>query len=143
MGKQVRLFHSVQRSRLEEVLRTGIRAASHFDDLGLEMRRGVVFCWLRKEDDKMSSGGQRPDHTYVEVAVEEERCVVADMDLFSIALMYCQGSGGKPRNPEASRLLAEAYRVSAVPLAAYGDGIFFTPEVLVRGDIGPESIRPL
>jgi hypothetical protein len=143
MGKQVQLLHSVHRSRLEEVLRTGIRAVSVFDDLGLDMRRGVVFCWLRQEDDKMSSGGQRPDHVYIEVKVDEERCDDADMDLFSIALMYLQGQGGKPQNLEASRFVAEAYRASAVPLSEYKSGVFFTPEVLVRGDIAPECIKLL
>jgi hypothetical protein len=55
--------------------------------------------------------------------------------------MYLQGQGGKPINPEASRLLAELYEATAVPLTEYRPGMFWTPEVLVKGDIGPESIR--
>jgi hypothetical protein len=143
MSKQVRLLHSLHRSQLDEALRTGIHAVSVFDDLGLDMRRGVIYCWLRAEDDKMSSAGQRPDHVYVEVTVDEDRCVVGDMDLFSLALMYYQGSGGKPRNAEASRLLAEAYRVTGVALSRYTPGMFFTPEVLVKDDIAAECVRRL
>jgi len=143
MGKQVSLIHSVRRSRLAEVLRTGLKAGSEFADLGLEMRRGVVYCWLRKEDDKMSSGGQRADYIYVEVTVDEEHCTVADMEWSSLALMYLQGQGGKPRNLEASRLLGELYRITAVPLAEYRSGVFWTPEVLVKGDVPPECIRAL
>lgn len=143
MGKQVTLVHSVRKSRLAEVLQTGLKAVSEFADLGLEMRRGVVYCWLRKEDDKLSAGGQRGDFAYVEVTVDQERCSVADLEWSSIALMYLQGSGGKPRNLEASRLLAQVYLVTAVPLSEYRPGIFFSPEVLVRGDIAPECLRVL
>lgn len=140
MGQQMNLLHSVPRSELEEVLRTGLRPASAFPELGLEMRRGVVYCWLRREDDRMSSDEQRPDHIYLEVTVDESRCLVADMDLIGAAMTYA-GSGGKVQNPEASRLLAEAYRVTAVPLRDYTPGMFFTPEVLVKGDIAPDCIK--
>ena len=141
MGQQVKLLHSVHRSGLDGVLKTGLRASSAFASLSLEMRRGVVYCWLRKEDDKMSSGGERPDHIYLEVTVDQDCCLVADMDLISAAMMYHQDSGGKPRNPEASRLLAEAYQATSVPLREYQPGMFFTPEVLVKGDIAPDCIK--
>ncbi len=141
MGQRVKLIHSVHRSALDEVLSNGLRASSAFADLGLEMRRDVIYCWLQREDDKMSSGGQRPDYIYLEVTVDQDRCVVADMDLASIAMMYHQGSGGKPKSLEASRLLAEAYRVTSVPLRDYTPGVFWTPEVLVKGDIAPDSVR--
>jgi hypothetical protein len=84
MGESVILLHSVHKSRLAEVLRTGLHATSEFSDLGLEMRRGVIYCWLRKEDDKMSVAGQRADYTYVEVTVDKGRCAVADMDWSSL-----------------------------------------------------------
>jgi hypothetical protein len=88
----------------------------------------------------MSQGGQRADFVYLEVTVEKKCCVVADMEWSSLALMYKQGQG-RPQNVEASRLLAELYRVTAVPLSEYTEGAFWTPEVLVKGDIHPESIR--
>jgi hypothetical protein len=69
------------------------------------------------------------------VTVDDERCTVADMEWSSLALMYLQGAGGKPRNLEASRLLADVYRVTSVRLSEYRPGMFFTPEVLVKGDI--------
>jgi hypothetical protein len=141
MRQEVQLYHSVLKSRLADVLEGGIKAQSAFSDLGLQMRRGVVYCWIRREDDKMSTGGQRDDYAYVEVTVSADRCIVADMDLAGLAMMYRDGTGGKPRNPEAARHLGQAYRATSVPLAEYAPGMFFTPEVLVKGDIAPECIR--
>ena len=119
----------------------GMRAVSEFDDLDLEMRKGVVFCWLQKEDDRM--WGKRADYVYVTVTIEEDRCTVAEMDFASLSMMYRQGSGGRPKNHEAVRLLAELYRTTSVPLSRYKEKMFSTPEVLVKGDIGPESIEVL
>ncbi|RKY64892.1 MAG: hypothetical protein DRP99_01265 [Candidatus Latescibacterota bacterium] len=141
MGRKVKLIHSVHKSKVAEVLKKGLKAISEYDDLGLEMRRGVVHCWLRKEDDKLSSSGQRSDYVYVEVTVDEDRCRVAEMEFASIAMMYRQGSGGKPKNEKAARLLAEVYQVTSVPLSDYIEGMFWTPEVLVKGDIAPDCIK--
>jgi len=143
MSKQVRLIHSVHKSRLEVALREGLKAASEFDDLGLDMRQGVVYCWLCRQDDKMSSGGQRSDYVYLQVTVDESRCTVADMEYSSLALMYRQGHPTKPKNERASALFAEIYQVTSVPLPEYRRGMFFTPEVLVKGDIAPQCLRVL
>ena len=143
MGKQVRLVHSVSRSALASVLEHGLKAVHDYSCVDLEMRKNVVCCWLRKEDDRL----RREDRTYVEVTVEEGRCLVADMDIISLAMMYEPGSGSDApaipvrKNAEAARLLAEVYRITAVPLAEYREGMFGSPEVLVSGDIGPEYIR--
>ena len=139
MGKQVRLLHSVHKSKIDEVLKHGLKAVSEFDDLGSEMRRGIVYCWLQKEDDKMWE--QQADYVYVEAVVDGNRCRIAEMDFASIAMMYLQGSGGRPRNEEAGYLLAKVYRITSVPLSEYTERMFSTPEVLVKGDIGPESIK--
>lgn len=139
MEKQIRLLHSTHKSNIDQVLRNGLKATSSFDDLDMEMRRGVVYCWLKKEHDKM--WGQRADYVYVQVTVDQDRCRVADMDFAGIAMMYLQGSKGKPKNEEAAQLLAELYRITSVPLSEYTEGMFWTPEVLVKGDIDPEDIR--
>ena len=140
MGNLVQLVHSVHKSHIDMVLTNGLKAISAFDDLGLEMRRGVVFCWLRREDDKLSLSDQRNDYVYVEVTVDRDRCRVAEMDFASIAIMYLQGSR-RPKNEEAARLLAQVYQLTSVPLSDYFEGIFSTPEVLVKGDISPDCIR--
>ena len=75
------------------------------------------------------------------MTVDQDRCRVAEMDFAGIAMMYLQGSGGKPRNEEAARLLADVYRVTSVPLSDYTEGMFWTPEVLVKGDIDPDCIK--
>ena len=135
---QAQLIHSVHESIIGIVLRDGLKAASRFDSLGLDMRRGVIYCWLRKEDDKMWR--KRSDYVYVRVSVDQDRCRVAEMDFASLALMYLQGDTVRPENKEAAHLLAEVYRVTSVPLSEYEPGIFSTPEVLVKGDISPDYI---
>ena len=139
MERQIQLLHSTHKSNIDQVLGDGLKATSSFDDLDLDMRRGVVYCWLRQKDDKM--WGQRADYVYVQVTVDKNRCRVADMDFISIAMMYLQGSKGKPKNEEAAQLLADLYRITSVPLSEYTEGMFWTPEVLVKGDIDPDYIR--
>lgn len=141
MPETVRLLHSVRRDRLDTVLRDGLVASSAFDDLGSDLRRGVVYCWMEKAHDRMWGG--EGDFAYVEVEVQVGRCRVAEMDLSSLALMYLQGQGGRRVNREAAQLLTRVYEVTSCPLEDYTDGMFSTPEVLVRGDIAPESINLL
>ena len=140
MGKLVKLHHSLRGSCRQLVLAEGLQARSEYSDLSLEMRRDVIYCWLRRDDDLW---GPEHDRVYVEVTVLEDRCTVAEMDFSSLALMYLQGRMGRPRNEEAARLLAEVYRVTSVPLAEYRDGSFSHPEVLVKGAIGPKDLRLL
>ncbi len=140
MPHLARLYHSLPASLAQIALSSGVKAVSMFDDIGLEMRRDVVYCWLSKEDDKLSRDGQRTDFVYLEVTVETQRCTVADMEWSSLALMYLQGQS-RPQNLGAARLLAEIYRVTSVPLNDYSDGMFFTPEVLVKGDIAAADLR--
>ena len=143
MAKCVQLLHSIHSSALDSALQNGLRAESEFPHLDVDIRQGVVYCWMSKDDDKMSVGGQRPDRVYVQVTVDEDRCTVADMTYISLAMMYHEGQGSKPKNLEAAKLFAEIYRVTAVPLSEYKPGMFHTPEVLVKGDIGPAYIRVL
>jgi len=62
------------------------------------------------------------------------------MNFASIAMIYRQGSGGKPKNEEAALLLAELYRITSVPLSDHALGMFWTSEVLVKGDLDPDCI---
>ena len=68
-GERIQLLPALPRSELDAVLRAGLRAASAFDDPGLDMRRGVVSCWRRPEHDKMWSD----DPAYVRVEVSVSR----------------------------------------------------------------------
>lgn len=140
MTNLIHLVHATKQATLPQILNEGLRASSSFDDLSLDMRRGVVYCWLCVDDDKMHKDDA--GFVYVEVAVEPGRCVVADMEWSSMALMYRQGQA-KPVNDEAARLLAELYRVTSTPWTLYRPGMFWTPEVLVKGDISPNAIRLL
>ena len=141
MTKQVRLIHSLHQSKLQEALQSGLRAGSDYDDLGLDIRQNTVYCWLRKEDDKLSSNGQKPEHVYLEITVDEDRCTVAEMDFASLALMYRQGQRGKPKDERVAALFGDIYRLTSVPLCDYKPGVFWSPEVLVKGEVEPECIR--
>lgn len=135
------LLHSTRKSHIPEILEQGLKPVSKFDDLGLEMRKGVLYCWLCKEDDRM--WGKRDGFVYIDVSVNQDRCMVADMEFSSLAMMYRYGSGRRPKNLEAARLMAEVYRATSVPLAQYTKGMFSTPEVLVRGKIKPMHLKPM
>ena len=139
MCEQVVLYHRAPREHLHNILREGLRAESRFDDLGVEMLRNVVYCWRSTEDDKM--WGRDPDRVYLEVTVDTDRCRVADMDIASVAMMYRQGLKRPPNAGQAARLLARVYEITSVPLADYVPGMFFTPEVLVSGDVAPSSVQ--
>ena len=139
MGKQVVLYHKAPRVDLDEILRVGLLSRSGFDDLDIEMRRGVVFCWHKTEDDKM--WGNDPERVYLEVTGDSERCRVAEMDLAGVAMMYRQSLKQPPNAAQAARLLAEVYEITSVALSEYVPGMFFSPEVLVAGAIEPSSIR--
>ncbi len=84
--------------------------------------------------------GSKRGYVHVEITVNASRCRVAEMDFASIALMYLQGQGGRPRNPEAAALLTKLYELTSVPLNEYREGMFSTPEVLVQGDIAAADI---
>lgn len=133
----VRLLHATPKWKVDTILTEGLKPSSAFNDLGLSLRQGVVYCWLRREHDKL--WGSNPGYTYLEVTVDDSRCKVADMEWSSLALMYLQGNL-KPRHPEAARLLAELYEVTSVSLDGYREGMFFTPEVLVSGGVRPEDL---
>ena len=138
MGRRVTLFHSVPKAKLADVLANGLKATSAFDDLNLELRRNVVYCWIRKEDDRMWSDGS--DHVQIRVHVDEDRCTVASMDFSSLALSYRHGSQFTAKNERAADLLCELYDITAVALSAYKEKMLTTPEVLVKGDISAEDL---
>lgn len=88
MGREVKLLHSVPKSQVGDVLRDGLEAASELEEPGLEMRRGVVFCRLCREHDRM--WGRRPDYAYLEVSVDKDGCRVAEMDFAALSLRWAR-----------------------------------------------------
>ena len=134
------LFHFTDTANKDSILKHGLRASTSYE-IFTPIRRNVVFCWLRKEDNKIA----RDNQICFKVQVDEARCLVADMDYISMAMMYKhspQGEGiaGKPVNPKAERLFIRLYKATAVKPRDYRDGMHFSPEVLVRGDIPAADI---
>jgi len=136
----IELLHSTHKSNVDSILKNSLHATSKFDTFGLDVRKGVVYCWLKKEHNKMWANNS--DYIYLRVLVDENRCRVADMEWISFAMTYRQGIL-KPKNEEAAKLFAEIYKVTSVSISEYFDGLFYTPEVLVKGDISADSISLL
>ncbi len=134
-----KVYHFTDKNNMEQIPREGLKASSRYENF-TGMRSNVVYCWLDPEHQKIFSG----KNVCLEISIEEELCTVAEMDYISMAMMYKYGGaeyGGKniPVNPEASELFVRLYEVTSLPLPQYQDN-FFSPEVLVEGDIKPEQI---
>ncbi|MCL2407559.1 MAG: hypothetical protein FWC95_06480 [Defluviitaleaceae bacterium] len=135
------LFHYTDVANKESVLKNGLKATTKYE-IFTPIRENVVFCWLKKEDNKIFDSSR----ICFRVNVSDDRCLIADMDYISIAMMYkynTQGEGmvKKPVNKNAEALLVQLYEVTAVKYCDYYDGIHFSPEVLVKGDIQATDIE--
>lgn len=135
------VYHYTDKNNVDSIIKNGLWATSRYEQF-TELRKNVVFCWLKPSDNKIFSD----DTVCLEITVDESDCVVASMDYISFAMMYKYGgtkNGGMniPVNETASELFVKLYEVTAVPLSQYEDGNLFSPEVLVKGNISPENIR--
>jgi len=135
------LFHFTDAANKASVLKNGLKASTGYE-LFTPVRENVVFCWLKKEDNKIS----RENQICFRINVDAERCLIADMDYVSMAMMYKynpkgKGIAKKPVNPQAERLFVQLYEVTAAKPCDYYDGMHFSPEVLVKGDIHVSDIE--
>ena len=139
----IKLYHYTLKENLEKILSEGLKPTSHYEEF-TDLRRGVVFCWLSPDDQKIFNDNM----VCLEIEVEEDRCTVAEMDFISFAMMYKYGGanfGGKnlPINPDASDLFVKLYEVTATKIDNCEKNSFFTPEVLVKGEIRANHIKIL
>ncbi len=135
-----KLYHYTTKENLSKILKEGLKATSRYEKF-TDIRKNVVYCWILPEHQKIFS----EDDVCLEIEVEDSRCIVAEMDYISFAMMYKYGGkkyGGKniPVNDEAADLFARLYEVTSCTISEYEDN-FFTPEVLVQGNIAPEQIK--
>ena len=134
------LYHYTNKANLDQILTNGLKASSRYESFS-ELRKDVVFCWISPNEQKIFSD----DEICLELTVEDSRCTVAEMDYISFAMMYKYGGakyGGKnvPVNHKASDLFVQLYETTALPISNYDDN-FFTPEVLVKGNIDSQNIK--
>ena len=137
------LFHFTDAANKEDILKNGLKATTSYE-IFTRIRKNVVFCWLRKEDNKMAKENQ----VCFRINVDAKRCLVADMDYVSMAMMYKyspkgEGIAKKPINPKAEKLFVKLYEATAIRPCDYHDGMHFSPEVLVKGDIQLSDIELL
>lgn len=135
------LYHFTKKENIKRILQEGLIPKSNYETF-TQLRNNVVYCWLSPDDQKIFTD----EDVCLEVTVDEENCIVAEMDYISFAMMYKYGGkkyGGAniPVNEEASKLFVKLYEVTSMPLSRYEKGNFFTPEVLVKGIIKPENIK--
>lgn len=136
----MKIYHYTSKTNLENILVDGLKASSKYEAL-TELRKGVVFCWLSPDDQKIFNN----DEICLEITIDDSLCTVAEMDYISFAMMYKYGGekyGGKniPINHKASDLFVQLYETTALPISDYNDN-FFTPEVLVKGSVNPQNIK--
>ena len=135
------LFHFTDSANKDNILENGLKASTKYE-IFTPIRENVVFCWLKKEDNKLFKDNQ----ICFKINVDDERCLIADMDYVSMAMMYKynpkgEGIAKKPVNPKAENLFIQLYEVTAVKPCDYYSGIHFSPEVLVKGDIQISDIE--
>jgi len=135
------LFHFTDIANKDSVLKNGLRASTRYE-IFTPIRKNVVFCWLRKSDNKILNDNQ----ICFKINVDAARCLIADMDYISMAMMYKhnpQGEGiaKKPVNPKAEKLFIKLYKATAIKPCDYHEGMHFSPEVLVKGDIQAADIE--
>lgn len=136
----MKLYHYTKKENLDSILAEGLIASSRYESF-TELRKSVVFCWLYPDSQKIFDD----DSVCLEITVDENSCIVAEMDYISFAMMYKYGGakyGGKnvPVNLQAAELFVRLYEVTAIPIAEYADN-FFSPEVLVKGNIDAKYIK--
>lgn len=136
----MKLYHYTKKENLDRILAEGLIASSRYESF-TELRKNVVFCWLYPDSQKIFDD----DSVCLEITVDENSCIVAEMDYISFAMMYKYGGakyGGKnvPVNLQAAELFVRLYEVTAIPIAEYADN-FFSPEVLVKGNIDAKYIK--
>lgn len=136
----MKLYHYTKKENLDRILAEGLIASSRYESF-TELRQDVVFCWLSPDSQKIFDDNS----VCLEITVDDNSCIVAEMDYISFAMMYKYGGakyGGKnvPVNLQAAELFVRLYEVTAIPIAEYADN-FFSPEVLVKGNIDAKYIK--
>jgi len=135
------LYHFTDCANKDSILANGLKASTKYE-VFTPVRENVGFCWLKKEDNKLVKDNQ----ICFKVRVDSERCTIVDMDYVSMAMMYKHGArenvtAKKPPNPTAEKLFVQLYEVTAVKPCDYHEGMHFSPEVLVKGDIQLSDIE--
>lgn len=136
----MKLYHYTKKENVDRILAEGLIASSGYEAF-TELRQNVVFCWLSPDSQKVFDDNS----VCLELTVDDNSCIVAEMDYISFAMMYKYGGakyGGKnvPVNLQASELFVRLYEVTAVPINEYAAN-FFSPEVLVKGNIDAKYIK--
>ena len=80
------LYHFTNIENKESILANGIKAFSKYEIFS-SIRKNVVYCWMKKEDNKIPVKNQ----ICFKVSIDEGRCLIADMDYVSMAMMYKHG----------------------------------------------------
>lgn len=77
----------------------------------------------------------------MELEVDPQKCVVANMDWISSAYINLIGAGGQPKDINTMRTLVFYYDNFCVPINKYINGLFRVPEVIINEHIEPKYIR--
>lgn len=134
----MKLYHYTKQKNIESILKTGLKAHSNYKNMNADLRLKVLYAWLFPEHDVMGYSND-DDYVLLELEVDEARCIVANMDYISAA--YVNSKVGNDGGKELSIMMTNEYEESSVLPKDYINGLFRTPEVIVKGDIQPPEIR--
>ena len=135
-------YHFTNKDNLNQILKEGLYALSGYNSLESKIRRESIYAWLIAEHDTM---GYLENKNFVclEIRTDYEKCIIANMDMISAAFVNFIGAGGQIKNIDLSKKLVKLYDNSTIKLSEYVNGLFRTPEVIIKEYISPEYIRVL
>ncbi|MCG8516203.1 MAG: hypothetical protein MI740_18915 [Halanaerobiales bacterium] len=134
------VYHFTKKENLKQIINEGLKTFSNYNKLGSKIREQAIYAWLLPSDDKM---GYLKNERYVclELEVDPQKCVVANMDWISSAYVNLIGAGGQPKDINTMRTLVYYYDNFCVPINKYINGLFRVPEVIINENIEPKYIR--
>jgi hypothetical protein len=124
-GHSVFVYHFALKSNLDSILNDGFKTYSNYEDLGTDLRKDVIYCWLDPTQDVM---GYDLNEDYACLKIKVRNALVADMSLISSA--YVNQMVG---NDDLFSELISAYS-KTVELNEYVLGHFRVPEILLKSD---------
>jgi len=133
------IYHFTKKENLQSIFREGLVCSSKIHSLGSKLRSNAIYFWLSPADDGMGYNGN-DEYECLQVSVDSDLCMVANMDLISAAFVNFIMEKENEALYDYKRL-ASLYDSSAVKYEDYSIGLFRAPEVIVQGNISPKQIR--
>ena len=136
MMEKISIYHFTKKENVNSILSIGLKHGTKFNTLGSQLRIGANYFWLSPMHDLMGY----KDFECLEISIEENLCIVGNMDIISSAFFnYMMVKQGNSLHDYTE--LVKLFDSTAVAYHSYQNGYFRTPEIIVQKDITPENIK--